>query len=345
MKKSENKRNTEHSVVPLVWSVVFILTTLFTSCDEAEKAVQPEWQSATEIEHGRNFPASLPHSGSLVEVKTEHMNFIMPDEIPSGWNTFRYHNESHMIHFILIEKMPAFEGEQMALEDYKEKIAPVFQAAMDLINQGKPQQGFAEFGNLPAWVSQVVYTGGVGLISPGETAQTTLKLDPGVYVMECYIKTNGRFHSVDGMAKQFTVTEHSSNASPPEKATLRMTLSKAGGIEIEGKLRPGLHTIAVHFKDQTVHENALGHDVHLVKLEEDTNMSELETWMNWADPKGLETPEPATFLGGTQEMPAGNTAYITTVLKPGRYAWISEVPAPSSKGMLQTFTVPQGKEN
>ncbi len=343
MKNFENKKNTGPGIMPMIWLAAFMITSLLTSCEETEKAIQPEGISTLAIEEGKNTPSSIPYSGNLVEVKTEHMNFIMPDEIPSGWNTFRYHNDSHMIHFILIEKMPVYEGQQMTVEDYEEKIAPVFQAAMDLINDGKPGEGFAEFANLPAWSPQVVYTGGVGLISPGETAQTTLKLDPGVYVMECYIKTNGRFHSVDGMVKQFIVTETATSASPPDKVTLNMTLSEAGGIEVEGKLRPGLHTVAVHFKDQAVYGNALGHDVHLVKLENDTDMQELETWMNWSDPKGMETPEPAIFLGGTQEMPAGNTVYITTVLKPGRYAWIAEVPSPSSKGMLHTFTIPQGK--
>lgn len=105
-----------------------------------------------------------------------------------------------------------------------------------------------------------------------------------------------------------------------------------------------MHTIAVHFKDQAVHENFLGHDVNLVKLEENTDLEALARWINWADPKGLETPAPATFLGGSQQMNAGNTAYFTVNLKPGRYAWIAEVPDPASKGMLKTFTVPVGKD-
>lgn len=317
-----------------------IILSLFAACESPADAVKPEEINPVNPAYGRNSPASFPNYGNVVEVQTEHMNFIMPDEILSGWTTFRYHNESHKTHFFLLEKMPVFEGDQKGIEAYKEQIAPVFQDAMDLINEGKITEGFAEFNRLPAWASQVVYTGGMGLVAPGETAQTTLHLDPGLYVMECYVKTNGRFHSVDGMVKEITVTEESSYASPPKKPTLYMTISSEGGIEIEGKLRPGLHTIAVNFKDQVVHENALGHDVHLVKLDRDTNLEGLEGWMNWINPQGLETPAPATFLGGVQEMPAGNTAYLHMVLKPGRYAWISEVPNPSSKGMLRTFTIP-----
>lgn len=328
------------------WVCFFLLTSLFTACEEPEMTVTPEEAKLIEVASGKNTPAAFPHSGNLVEVTSTHMNFIMPDEIPSGWTSFRYQNRSHNTHFFLIEKMPVFEGEQKTIEDYEAEIAPVFQDAMDLINEGRVGEGFAQFAHLPAWSSLVVYTGGAGLTAAGETSQITQYLEPGVYVMECYVKTNGIFHSYDGMVKQFIVSEESSNASAPKKITLNMTLSSEGGIEVEGTLRPGLHTIAVHFKDQVVHEHALGHDVHLVKLEDDTNLGTLENWMNWVDPNGLETstiPASATFLGGVQEMPAGNTAYLTMVLKPGRYAWVSEVPAPSSKGMLKTFTIPSGK--
>ena len=101
----------------------------------------------------------------------------------------------------------------------------------------------------------------------------------------------------------------------------------------------GIQTIAVHFDDQGPHEHFLGHDVHLVKLNENTDTGEIDSWMSWADPEGLNTPPPATFIGGTQEMPTGKTAYFTVDLKPGKYALVSEVPDPASKDMLKIFTV------
>ena len=98
----------------------------------------------------------------------------------------------------------------------------------------------------------------------------------------------------------------------------------------------------MHFKDQTVHEHFLGHDVHLVKLDESTDLDALNNWMNWSAPTGLSGlgVEGVTFIGGTQEAPAGDTTYFTAHLKPGNYALIAEVPDPRSKGMLQTFSIP-----
>jgi hypothetical protein len=97
--------------------------------------------------------------------------------------------------------------------------------------------------------------------------------------------------------------------------------------------------VQVVFEDQKTHENFAGHDLHLVRLEQGTDLATLSAWMDWTQPGGLETPAPALFLGGSNEMPAGQTAYLNISLDPGRYAWISEVPDPMGKGMLLTFEV------
>ncbi len=313
--------------------VVFLAATLL-ACNLGNEKNSPNTHNMVMGEIPEVKTHSLPDYGNLVEVKSTGMNFILPEEIPAGWSTFRYTNESPVTHFMLIDKMPVYKGEQKTYEDFK-KIPPVFSDALKLINAGKSEEGFAEFSRLPAWFPEIIYSGGVGMVSPGETAQTTVYLKPGIYVIECYVKTGGVFHP---MHRQLIVKEDTTNETPP-KATVNLSISKAEGIQAQNDLQAGLQTIAVDFKDQEPHEHFLGHDVQLVKLEKDQDLKQLEAWMNWADPKGLETPAPARFLGGTQEMPAGNTAYITVDLKPGTYAWISEVPKASSKNMLKKFTV------
>ena len=97
----------------------------------------------------------------------------------------------------------------------------------------------------------------------------------------------------------------------------------------------------MNFIDQIAHEHFLGHDVNLVKLADNANLEELESWMNWSDPKGLISPSPegVTFLGGANDMPAGSMGYFEVDLVPGNYALISEVPNSMSKNMLKTFVV------
>lgn len=276
---------------------------------------------------------SAPDAPNVVEVVARGLTLEAPDSIQSGWTTFRFRNESPLTHFVLIDHLP--EGK--TFEDTENEVIPVFQAGMDLINEGRPSEGFVEFERLPAWFSDVTFNGGPGLLAPGMTGETTVYLEPGTYVLECYVKTAGRFHSADGMARQLIVIGEPSNAPEPT-GTLELSLS-ANGIVMQGTPAAGMHTVKVEFVDQMVHENFLGHDVHLVRLENDTDLDELATWMDWVNVPGLATPAPAEFLGGTHDMPTGSVAYFTVDLSPGSYAWVAEVPNSVEKGMFVTFTV------
>jgi len=274
---------------------------------------------------------------NAIEIVTNVMDFQSADTIPSGWNTFRFINKSSEPHFVLIDKYPEGKTEKDAIEE----VGPIFQNAMDLINQGKQEEGFAEFGKLPEWFSQVYQVGGVGLVSSKTSAETTLKLEPGEYIIECYVKmANGTFHTTMGMAKTIVASDEDSGNTPPE-STVEIKISKAEGIQYDKAIGKGKHVFAVHFEDQGPHENFVGHDVNLVKLIEGSDIGVLEAWMNWVDPKGLISPPPVgvIFLGGVNDMPAGGTGYIHADLEPGNYAFVSEVPNSLSKNMLKTFTV------
>tara|TARA_R110002073_G_scaffold279026_1_gene442917 strand:- start:167371 stop:168321 length:951 start_codon:yes stop_codon:yes gene_type:complete len=274
---------------------------------------------------------------NIITVVTQNMDFQMVDTIPSGWNTFVYKNESNETHFFLLDKYPEGKNIENTLTD----VAPVFAEGMDLINNGKSQEGFAAFNKLPAWFFDIVFSGGVGLIAPKHTATTTVKLDPGYYIMECYVKMpNGMFHTLMGMAKPVIVTDKDSGNTPPE-ATVNITLSGETGISYDNPIAKGKQVFSVFVKDQKPHENFMQHDVNLVKLDEDASVEALEKWMDWSDPKGLITPVPngITFLGGVNDMPAGSTGYFTVDLKPGNYAFVSEVPNTLSKNLLKTFRI------
>ncbi len=274
---------------------------------------------------------------NAIEIVTNAMDFRMKDTIPSGWNTFRYINKSPETHFFVVEKYP--DGK--TIRDGEKEVLPVFQKGMNFLNENKPGEAQAEFGKLPEWISKVVYSGGCGLVSPGHSCEVTLKLDPGYYVLECYVKNvDGIFHSAMGMEKALVVKNKDSGNSPmtPDVQT---SISSKDGIVLPDTIKKGETTFAVYFKDQTVHENFVGHDINLVRLEKNYDLKELEKWMNWMDPKGLINPAPQnfTFLGGVNDSPAGSTGYFTADLEPGDYALISEVPNASDKGLLKTFSV------
>ena len=274
---------------------------------------------------------------SVIEITTHNMEFEMVDSIPSGWNTFSYKNQSHETHFIVFEKYPEGKG----IKDSKAEVLPVFDKGMTLINEGKTAEGLEAFGNLPPWFFEVDFTGGIGLTSPNTTSESTIYLEPGNYVMECYVKmSNGKFHSVMGMLKEIRVTDQKSEIEKPQP-TINLSISSQNGIAANNTYKAGNQIIAVTFTDQKAHEHFLGHDVHLVRLSDEANLEELDSWMNWSNPKGLISPSPkgVTFLGGIQEMPKDNTGYFKANLTPGNYAFIAEVPEPTKKNMLKQFTI------
>jgi len=272
-----------------------------------------------------------------IDVLTTAMEFQVVNEISSGINTFKYKNESNDVHFFVLEKLP----EGVRIEDYKNELIPPFKEATILMNQGKMEEAFAQFEKIPAWFNEVRLFGGVGLLSPNTTAEITLNLEPGYYAMECYVRMpNGLPHVFFGMLEEIHVTDKIRNAKFPE-ADVTLTISSDNGIEWDNSLKTGENIISVFFQDQKKYANFMGHDVNLVKLEEGAEIDELERWINSADLKAFTSPEPAgfTFLGGAQDMEAGNTAFFKVNIEKGDYVFISEIANASKRKMLKRFTV------
>jgi hypothetical protein len=318
MKTSINSNNV---FKPLSLLFVFLMISItFQSCKTDKKETKAEIEKE-----------------NVIDILTENMDFQMPDTIPSGWVTFRYKNASPQTHFFLIDKYP----DSIRLQNVIDEVGPPFDNGMKLITEGKMDEAYAEFGKLPKWFGEAKYLGGSGLISSNQEAQTTVKLDPGYYIIECYLKmSNGVFHTSMGMAKAVIVSAKNSGNLEP-KADIEIDISSTEGIVFNDSISSGKHTFSVFYKDQIVHENFLGHDINIAKLEDGANLDDLNNWMNWADPKGLIEPAPKgiLFLGGLNNMSAGDKGYFTVTLEPGKYVFVAEVPNPASKNMLKIFEV------
>ena len=270
---------------------------------------------------------------NVVDVTAKDYYFYVHDSIPSGWTTFHFNNEGHATHFFFLTLLP----DSIPFERYHKEVLPPFVTAMDSLEAGESKANAgALLGHLlPKWYASAKVMGGSGLTAPGNSSQTTIKLVPGTYSMECYVKTeDGKFHSELGMIRPITVTNQVSKMQEPNNVDVELTLSNQG-IESNGNPSSGKNKIAVHFKEQP--KFGLGYDIHLVRLNNDTDMDKIISWMDWMNIGGLRTPAPAEFLGGTQEMPERYTSYFTVNLEPGNYAWISETGA--NNGMIKKFSI------
>lgn len=291
-------------------------------------------------------------------VSGEHLFELDTGEVPAGWTTIEFENPTEHAHFVYLGKLPqqaiedAAEKEMDLLDFYVETVTRPFQFFMDTLVPGKepdPADLSDVYPDLfPPWFGDVLPSGGPGLTAGHAVSTTTVDLDPGKYIAECYVKNDDNdFHSYLGMIDLLTVTGAPSGVPEPE-ATLDLSLSTAG-IDVDSTVRPGRHVVAVEFEEQTVYSNLIGHDVHLIRLDDETDLQAVNEWMNWADPNQLisDGTEPGRFLGGVQDISTGDlpeTAYYHVTLKPGDYAWVAEIPDPASKNMLQAFTVPFGRD-
>jgi hypothetical protein len=280
---------------------------------------------------------------AVVEIRAIGKTFEGPSEIPSGWTTFRFVNASSMIHFALIDVPP--EGIDLPMMN---EVMGHFQEAMDAMNAGDGDAVEAAFAKFPEWVGELGRSGGPGLLSPGRVGQATVYLEPGNYILECYVKTDGIFHTTSpgegryGMILELTVTD-ARNEAPEPVADVRLAVRNSGFEITEGVLKTGSNTIRVDFLEQQALPSFVGNDVHLMRVDDADSIALADAWLDWRTPEGLEDPGPVTFIGGLNDMPAGAHGYFTVDLEPGDYAFIAEMPGPQAAGFVLPVTVGGGR--
>lgn len=273
-------------------------------------------------------PSDAPR---VVEVTGFNYAFQAPDTIPSGWTTFRFHNQGAELHVFDLLRLP----DDQTYGDLRQQFFPAADSIIRAFGADRIDAKEARFALArarPAWMEEMEVGQGVGLTSSGRTAETTLRLEPGIYYMKCFVFTEDRLvHWGLGMRRPLVVTEGPSRGSPPE-ADITVTLTEYS-IRMDGGVSRGETTFAIRFGDRRDAGESPYQDIHLARLEEKTTVDRVVRWA--AGP--FAAPPPATFLGGAHAAPAGETQYVTAELTPGRYAWISD--ASARKEMVHAFTV------
>jgi hypothetical protein len=303
-----------------------VLAASLAACQPSDRA---------EVEEAASETASEPASEAyVVEVTARDFALDAPDEIPSGWTTFRLTNEGQEEHFVYIYRLP----EDKTYRQLEEEALGPFYRVWEQYATGEIDRAEAEAAlgsEIPGWFfTDLAPSGGPALTEPGETSQATVLLEPGTYVMECYVKTpEGEWHTALGMQRELTVTADSTGASPPE-ADAELVLSNYQ-IAVSGDLTAGTRTVAVRVEENP--EGFMMHDINLFRLDEGVEVPEIVAWMDWMDLEGFRAPAPGYSLGGVEHMLAGRTGYMTVELQPGDYAWVSE--GYGARGMVKAFTV------
>lgn len=303
---------------------------LLQGCGEGQQAAE-EPAAAPEVDVPQPY---------VVELRAVGKTFEGPSEIPSGWTTFRFINSSSMVHFAMIDVPP----EGITTQEMSDTVMDYFQEAMDGMNAGDAEAVNAAFAKFPPWIAELGRMGGPGFLSAGRIGETTTYLEPGRYLVECYVKTDGVFHTTSpgegqlGMLLDLIVTEES-NGAPEPVADVTLTIRNAGIELTSGELRAGVNTIRVDFIEQQAFPSFVGNDVHVMRVDNADSIASADAWMDWRTKDGLEDPGPVAFLGGINDLPAGMHGYFTVDLAPGDYAFIAEIPGPQAAGFVLPFSV------
>ena len=278
----------------------------------------------------------------IAEVIAFDYAFQAPAEIPSGWITFELNNKAgHEIHEISIAKIP----EGISYSQYLEEYVGAWEILLKEYLDGEIEReeiGARVTELLPEWEHEnsVEYVNARGLLSPGRIASETIYLEPGNYALDCWIKTEeGIIHISAGMTRKLTVNEESAN-SPEPSPDVSMTLHSES-ISVENwEPQIGSQQFAVYL-DADDEGNQYHNNIHLIKLSDDTDLAEVNRWMDWYELDGLHAPAPADFLGGTSTYDAdlgdGAVYFSVNITEPGEYAWI--VHSDPDNPLWKTFTV------
>ena len=230
----------------------------------------------------------------LTVIATDY-SFDAPAQIPAGLTTIALVNRGHELHHVQL----------IRLSDIKTP--------------------------LPEWS---LAAGGPNGAAPGATTEATVVLEPGTYVMLCWVPGPDHVpHTAKGMARSLTVTPvmNIGDTDPPSDLTLTLT---EYAFALSAPVTRGTHTLRVE------NEGTQPHEALLVRLAPNQRASDLVAWVDHQ-----VGPPPAEPLGGLTMISHGVVAYFTQDFTPGRYAFLCFAPDPTgvrthaAHGMIKEITV------
>lgn len=180
--------------------------------------------------------------------------------------------------------------------------------------------------------------GGPGA-GPGGDSDLVLDLDPGQYVLLCFVPNpEGVPHFALGMIQELEVTEAPAEQPEPPVADVTVGLSDFA-FDLPDTLPAGPTTLEVVNNGPQIHEMAL------VKVAEGLTYDELTAAMASEEPPPADAPPPFTIVGADVGMSVGEHGYVSADLSAGTYALLCFVTDPDTGaphfalGMVRELTV------
>jgi hypothetical protein len=184
----------------------------------------------------------------------------------------------------------------------------------------------------------VSFTGGPGALDPGPNSEeVTLDLQPGTYVVVCFIAgTDGIPHVGKGMLKPLQVTPAASGtAATPPNAPVTVTLRDFAFDTPADPLPSGRNTWRINNAGPQPHE------IQVARLGAGKTIDDILSFFS-TPPSG---PPAFQSVGGFQGVDANGSGWLTLDLPAGDYGFYCAIPDPNTgkrhleEGMLKHITV------
>jgi hypothetical protein len=234
---------------------------------------------------------------NAVELRGDEYAFVMPETIEGGWTTFEFANTGREMHEFALAQL----GGDKTIADVRLYLA-------DPESQQQPP---------PDWVQ---IRAGIPTLDAGEEAALTQQLEPGRYVLLCFLDApDGKSHIEHGMLRAFEVEGDASAETPEADATLTL-----GPGLVAPEIEAGERTFGLRNDDDRPSS------IFLTAFEPGKTEKDLTRW----EERGLRGPAPARFLGGAIDVPPQTTVYYTVRLDQGReYTLLDD-----ERGVQRVFT-------
>lgn len=269
----------------------------------SEKAAQAA-QTSTNSDSTAVAAAVAPN---VMVVKTSDYAFDAPDSVRAGLTTIRLvTNAGHEMHQVGLIRLDSGK------------------TAADLGDAMKAP------GPMPKWAVEIA---GVNPPAPGQTAEASVILEPGSYLLVCFVPSpDGVPHIMKGMSRALVVTgAQVAAARLPADVEIKLTDYAFG---LSAPLAAGSHVVRV------VNGGTQTHEVMVIRLAPGKTAAQVAAWV-----EKMDGPPPGEPMSGVAGLGVGQSASFPLALTPGEYGLICFIPdAKDGKphyvhGMIHQFKV------
>jgi hypothetical protein len=259
----------------------------------------------------RLAPDSAPLPGRVVDVAAGEFFFRAPDSIPAGLTTFRL-RQIGLVHQRVMAGGAARDSMALDPRDGTRGLHMLWLVRLDRGKTAADLHRAAQAGERrTAWSQDL---GGPGFAMPPGTSNATLVLEPGNYVIACFVgsarEDRKRFHLLNGMFRALTVVPTTTSVAALPAPDVVVRVSADNSLQYSAPILAGRRVLRVENMGPKHYEFSVR------RVLPGRTTAEALAWRPVDSPR---TPPPFEPVGGLSDVPAGGSLITTITFEPGDY--------------------------